>query len=131
MDLMKDIHRITGYCFLMQNLQYAHFLAPNVYQYHKYDDEISDEVWDNTYAMYYRENSDTGLTDVCQVGLYNEHYFMIMISHFMTEDTVKIFHLMPLTPDDAEMLDFDPGSAYTYPKEIVRRGEEEPDDWWQ
>lgn len=80
--------------------------------------------------MLYCTNNDTGITEVCIIGMYNSTVYIAMIAHYVNENTIEIFHLMPLTPDDAYEFDFEPGTWYDYPKKINKRNEDNEEDWW-
>ena len=89
-----------------------------------------DEALNNIQGMWARCNPDTGVSEISIVGMYYD-YYVWMICRPIDEDTVRVFHLMPLSRDDASELDFQPESWYDYPNKIIKKNNDDDDEeWW-
>lgn len=99
-----------------------------MYQEHGYDDDILDIAWNNIEAMRKRQNKYTGIYEIGLIGRCGNVY-MFMISHPIDEYTVKVFHMMPLTLEDAEELDFYPGAWYDYPTSLTLSSDDMEEEW--
>lgn len=117
--------------FVSNNLtSCSFFLTPNVPKEHGYDEDIMDEALNNIQGMWARCNPDTGVSEISIVGMYYD-YYVWMICRPIDEDTVRVFHLMPLSRDDASELDFQPESWYDYPNKIIKKNNDDDDEeWW-